>query len=607
MAPSDDRQSHTVPRARDTRLWRAWADLSLRSRLMVFALGLVTLPGVAFALIAFSGTRAALEREVAIQLQQTAERGADALRAALEHARHDARAWARQDVMRDLLIGDLDKRVSRALQNVRGDGATYADILCADRNGIVVAASRGDWVGRAIDAWPAQAAWRRGEEVLAGPHPIDGTPRRVLELAVPIANPDAAGERIGALILLHDWRPLEALLDGIRATLASLGKRVAALVIDRDGAVIGGVDFDGDPARDSPLAGVGWALDAPAAGPMLVGAAAVADAGVPWSVLIVERRAEALAPVHRVRWQWTAMIAGLLVVGLAVAIGMARQVSRPLEEVTRATSHLAALPDLDLPSLPVRAHDEVGQLTESFNRMTGELKRSREQALSAAKFAFAGELAAMIAHQVRTPLSVMRSSAQMLADPRRARSGEQTELVGTIVAEVDRVEQVVTGLIELARPLEPRPAPTALGELLSRAATFAAAHAERQGIHLHCEPGGDGPRAQCDPEQLYQVVLNLVVNAMQALPAGGSLWLRGLSPSGGMVGFAVADDGPGVPAAIRDQLFRPFVTGRDDGTGLGLAFVERVVKAHRGRVSVHSEPGRGTVFEVRLPVAEGGT
>jgi signal transduction histidine kinase len=314
---------------------------------------------------------------------------------------------------------------------------------------------------------------------------------------------------------------------------------------------------------------------------------------------------EALAPVRAVRMRWIAVSAALLAIGLAVAALLARSAVRPLEEVTRATSRIAARPEEELPLLPVHSQNEVGQLTESFNKMTIALKRSQEEALTAAKFAFAGELAAMVAHEVRTPLSVMRSSAQMLANRAPARDLDNSELVEMIVAEVDRVERVVTGLIQLARPLEQRLEPTALRDVLARATEFAAAYAEKQGIRLSCDMDGHDPPALCDPEQIYQVVLNLVVNALQALPPGGSIRLRTLPESAGTVGFEVADDGPGIPEAIRDRIFRPFVSGREGGTGLGLAFVERVVKAHRGSLALHSAAGRGTTFEVRLPRAEG--
>jgi len=604
---------------RGSRLWQAWADLSLRAKLLLFALGLVTLPGGVFALIAFSGARAALEREIGIQLHQTAERGADAVAAALERAQSDARSWASQDVMRDLLVGDVDKRVSRFLKTARENEVMYLEILCADGHGDVVAASSGARIGRDVDGSHAMGSLRRGAETLDGPTASPDFGREVLEIGVPIENPDPPGGQIGSLILIYDWSGIQRLLDGIRVKLANLDKRVAAIIVDREGRVIGGVSFDGLAAQRSALAAERWgglapggprersvsaSKDAPAG--VLVGAARVSRPIEGWSVLIIERTGEALAAVRKVRARWTVTLAGILLAGLAVATLLARQVMGPLEEVTRATSDIASHLDLGLPLLPVRSRNEVGQLTAAFNTMTIELKRSHEEALSAAKFAFAGELAAMVAHEVRTPLSVMRSSAQMLADPAARRSVNNAELVDTIVAEVDRVERVVTGLIQLARPVEQRPEPTPLRDVLSRAREFAAAHAEKQQIRVSCEFADTERQALCDSEQMYQVVLNLLVNALQVLPQGASIWLRTLPEDvgAGTVGFEVADNGPGLPHAIRDRVFQPFVTGREGGTGLGLAFVDRVVKAHRGSVSVRSEPGRGTVFAVRLPAAE---
>jgi signal transduction histidine kinase len=603
---------------RDRRRWPLWTDLSLRTTLLLFALALVTVPGVVFAFMAFSSARAALEREIGIQLHQTAERGADAVLEALDRARSDARSWAGQDLMRDLLVRDLDKRVSRFLQTVRDGERPYLEILCADGHGEVVAASSGEWIGRRVAHWRAMRTVDPGGEVLSGPELVPEVGRRVLQLGVPIADPDAPGSRIGQLILVYDWAGIETMLDDVRGKLVPLGKRVAALIVDGDGTVIGGVPFDGSVLDRSAVTSQRWAT-APAAGyetrvirdasgartSVLLGAAAVPTPPDGWTILFIERSAEALRAVRRIRTQWVVIIVGILSTGLAVATVLARQVMRPLDEMTRATSQIAARPEQDLPLLPVRSRNEVGQLTESFNAMTVALKRSQEEALSAAKFAFAGELAAMVAHEVRTPLSVLRSSAQMLADLPARTAADRGELVETIVAEVDRVEHVVTGLIELARPVEHRPEAACLGEVLSRAADFAAAHAEQQGIRITCEIADPAPRAFCDPEQIYQVVLNLLVNALQATPRGGSVWLRTLPEQAGTVGFEVADDGPGLPQALAQRIFEPFVTGREGGTGLGLAFVDRVVKAHRGAVTVRSAAGHGAAFVVRLPTAGG--
>jgi signal transduction histidine kinase len=459
-------------------------------------------------------------------------------------------------------------------------------------------------------------ALEREEEILKGPSFSSDLGRETLEIGVPIANPDPPRDRIGKLILVYDWDASGEVLDAIRIKLANLGKNVAAMVVDASGKVIGGVSFDGEAAQRSALAAQSWRestsngrgdrLATVSAGQpveVLVGAATLPRELHGWSVVFIEGTKEALAPVAAVRTRWIIMITCILLIGLAVAWLLGRQFMRPLDEVTRATSMIASHPNEELPLLPVRSKNEVGQLTESFNKMTTELKRSQEETLTAAKFAFAGELAAMVAHEVRTPLSVMRSSAQMLAAPATSHGSETAELAETIVAEVDRVERVVTGLIQLARPVEQRLETTWLREILSRAADFVATQASKQNIRLTTDFDVAERPALCDAEQIYQVVLNLVVNALQALPPGGSIRLRTFNFESSTVGFEVSDDGPGLPHELRERLFQPFVTGREGGTGLGLAFVDRIVKAHRGSTIVHSETGRGTTFEVHLPAA----
>ncbi len=171
-----------------------------------------------------------------------------------------------------------------------------------------------------------------------------------------------------------------------------------------------------------------------------------------------------------------------------------------------------------------------------------------------------------------------------------------------IVGEVDRLERVVAALTELGRPHEPSIEETLLAPLLTRAIEFVSGQAASQ--HITITPHFAQPcLALCDPEQLYQVALNLLVNALHVLPSGGAIAIRTFGPAHGRAGFEVADDGPGIPADIQSEIFTPFFTRREGGTGLGLAFVERVVVAHQGRVSVHDTPGGGATFRVELPAA----
>jgi two-component system sensor histidine kinase HydH len=179
---------------------------------------------------------------------------------------------------------------------------------------------------------------------------------------------------------------------------------------------------------------------------------------------------------------------------------------------------------------------------------------------------------------------------------------ESVELAEMIVGEVDRIDRVVTGLLELARPRAPHLEPTGLAPLLARALDFVDGQAREKGVRVHRD-FPPAPPAHCDPEQIYQVALNLVVNAIQVLPPGGGLTVRTLPRWDGWVGFEVSDDGPGIPIELQERIFTPFFSTRPGGTGLGLALVQRMVQAHHGMVAVQSEPGRGTTFRVTLPVA----
>ena len=184
-----------------------------------------------------------------------------------------------------------------------------------------------------------------------------------------------------------------------------------------------------------------------------------------------------------------------------------------------------------------------------------------------------------------------------------AGEGERAELIGMMIEEVDRVDRVVDGLLELARPREPLAEPTPLEAVLTRALDFVGVQAREKGITVAREFSPRAGPARCDPEQMYQVALNLIVNALQILPAGGNITVRTLPRRDGRVAFEVSDDGPGIPPEARAHLFTPFFSLRRGGTGLGLALVERVVQAHQGTVSVESAPGCGTTFRVELPVA----
>lgn len=592
----------------------SFAPASLRAKLVLFSLLLVAVPGAVVALIAFASGRQALEAAVGRQLAEVADDAAETIAAGVADGRKDVRAWARQDFMREIVIGDLDKRISRFLASIEEGDGRYVELLCADAAGQVVAASKPALLGSSRGAQPWFRTAVAGNEVVAGPLRWPGTDHAVVEVASPIYDPERPGSVIGVLLGVYDWERAITALASLRHNLAELDLTVDFLILDEGGVVIGGPQereaaaLVGHNLRTAGwvAAQSGWATARPhhlrePAAHALVGVARL-DAGRPgWVMLAVQPLGEALAPVYRMQQRLAGVLGAVLLAGLLVATVLAERMSRPLRALTRATREIAQAGETRT-AVPVQSRDEIGQLARAFNAMAGELKRAQEALLVAKKFAFIGEVAAGIAHEVRTPLGILRSAAQLLdrSSPKGATSGE---LVETIVEEVDRLDRVVAGLLQLARPHQPIIEPSSLNALLGRTLDFVAARAHERQVSIRRAFAPQLPEALCDADQIHQVALNLLVNALQILSPGGELTVRTLPVGTTAVAFEVSDNGPGIPPDVREQIFTPFFTMQKGGTGLGLALVQRIVQAHKGTVSVDSHVGRGTTFRIELPVA----
>ena len=588
---------------------------SLRAKLQIFSVVLVMVPGLLFAVISLVRARDALEHAVGEQLGEVAHGTLEELALDLSEERNNIRNWTHQDVMRDVMIGDLDKRVSRFLRSLIDDGAPYLDLLCIDRAGRIVASTDPRSLGQMLGEREWARAALGGETFWSGPIPLSDHASTAVEIAAPIGLPEHTGGVIGALLGRYDWQ--RALATRIRRTLTLNGLKVDVLLFDRGGALIGeswhGPLDPGDQAlqraigarvaqRLAPSQRRGYVTEAQAG--LLVGFERDDDPERGWLALVMEPLTAAFTPVRDMERRLAVALGVVMFGALIVATFLGRRMSQPLRALTKATQEIAH-GDGERRAVEVRSRDEIGQLAAAFNSMTAELERAQADLMTAAKFAFVGEVAAGVAHEVRTPLGILRSSAQILGRSMPAADPEGPELVRMIIEEVDRLDRVVAGLLELARPHEPLIEPTALAPVLARALDFVDRQAREQSISVERAFEAEPCPARCDPDQIYQVALNLIVNALQIVPAGGHITVRTLPREDGHVGFEVIDDGPGIPPDARAHVFTPFFTLRKGGTGLGLALVQRVVQAHQGTVSVDSAVGRGTTFRVELPVARG--
>ncbi len=586
---------------------------SLRFKLLAFAFLLVVVPGVVFALMSIASARRALELAVGRQLAEVAHDTAGEFTDALVREQNNVAMWARQDLMREVLIGDLDKRISRLLASLTSNGSAYLDLLCTDARGRVVAASSPALLGRDYADRPWLQAALAGKSSLAGPGPAPEGERAALEIASPVFDPERRDKVIGTLVGHYDWARLAALTERIQRGAAVLRLAVDVALLGDDGRVLAeapprhGVSLIGRNLREAgwraaqrplPVKHAGFVRESRAG--TLVGFASVRGPRPGWTALVMQPLREAFAPVDRLQRRLILLLSGVLLSALGVALLLAERLSRPVRELTEATKEIARSGETRRP-VEVRSRDEIGQLALAFNAMASRLKRAQDDLVAAAKFAFVGEVAAGVAHEVRTPLGILRSSAQILGRSLPADRPESAELVEMIIGEVDRLDRVIEGLLELARPRALQIEAASLAPVLHRALDFVEAPARERGVVLRGEIDPGQRRASCDPEQLYQVALNLIVNGLQILPRGGELTVR--TVDNGRVGFEVEDNGPGMPPEVLERIFTPFFTMRAGGTGLGLALVQRVVQAHQGTVSVHSTVGRGTTFRVELPAA----
>lgn len=232
------------------------------------------------------------------------------------------------------------------------------------------------------------------------------------------------------------------------------------------------------------------------------------------------------------------------------------------------------------------------------------------------RLAVLGQMAAGLAHEIRNPLGAIKGAAQLLADPPEGASLDPAsrEFLGIILEEVDRLDRVVGSVLDLSRSHDGAPVPTDVNAIVRR--TLQVLSAEPGSEELKTELGLDPslPRVAIDPEQLRQVLINLLRNASQAMKGRGKVVVstrvrfgRGTRSGGGaddpFVEVTVADNGPGISQKVLENLFMPFFTTKDKGTGLGLAISQRIVQSAGGRIEVRSYEGKGSTFTVLLPAA----
>jgi len=313
------------------------------------------------------------------------------------------------------------------------------------------------------------------------------------------------------------------------------------------------------------------------------------------------------------------MLATALVLATGGAILMTRLVERPVAGLIRAMAKVEG-GDLETRA-ELSTRDELGRLADSFNTMVEKLKAARaeiegfhqQRVARAERLATLGEVAASLAHEIKNPLAGIAGAVQVMADE-MSEADPRKEIMHEILTQVHRLDRTVQDLLAFARPGKPDIELCDIHQILDRVLILLAENPEAKQVRVvrNYQPGI--PRVNVDGKQLRQVFLNLILNAVQAMPAGGQITLQTAvhenarssgqtaSAPGPVLEVAVSDSGPGIPPSILKDIFTPFVTTKRRGTGLGLPVSRRIVEDHGGWMVAENLPGQGASFRVFLPL-----
>lgn len=237
---------------------------------------------------------------------------------------------------------------------------------------------------------------------------------------------------------------------------------------------------------------------------------------------------------------------------------------------------------------------------ESLERAHRDLVASHEQLRRADQLSALGEIAAGLAHEIQNPVAGIKGAIEIVAS-RVASGTPEAEFVGVAAKELLRVEGLVTEFLDYARPHDPALSPGDLHSLVRHVTAMLHPEADRKRVPLVVESDAIIPVIELDPQQITQVLVNVILNAIQASEDGTPVRIREAVESGWVV-LDVIDLGPGIPSGHLARLFDPFFTTKPRGTGLGLAISQRILTAHRGTIETMPGSPRGTVFRIRLPI-----
>jgi two-component system nitrogen regulation sensor histidine kinase NtrY len=293
--------------------------------------------------------------------------------------------------------------------------------------------------------------------------------------------------------------------------------------------------------------------------------------------------------------------AGGILLGIALSWWATVRVTTPVLRLADTAAKVAA--GNWGATVEVSSSDEIGQLARAFNRMTHELVEQRDRLVQAERVAAWRELARRLAHELKNPLFPLQITVENMQRARESYPDQFDEVfresTQTLLAELANLKQIIGRFSDFAKMPAPEMQPVNFNELAEAALKLFEPQLAQSRVQAKSELDPRLRPVQADPEQMTRVLRNLVLNAIDAMPEGGTLTVRTVALAGG-VRLEVSDTGQGLTPEECERLFTPYYTTKTHGTGLGLAIVQSVVSDHKGRIAVESQPGKGSTFRIEL-------
>lgn len=584
---------------------------------LLFSYLLISLTSVLLiTLMIFAHLRETLHAEIEQKLQAQAATVMQHIDTTLFERMQNITTWSRLDIMQEIRTRDVDKRLSQFLDELHiGYDGVYQQLLVTNQMQEIIASSDQQLLQRTLpplQPWLHVSLNTQTLSLL----PLDIDNNR-LNFAITIPDNFQTGA-LGRLYTSFDWREIFGLLTAPFDTgsTAVMQRSSYAVLVDEQLRVIAQSEglnippFTALPAHWPIQANNGafhTHLDFLDNRDVLIGYAQSTGYrnfdGFGWRVLIIQTNKDALASIWQL-WKTLLLFLSLaLLLGALISFWISAKIANPIIKLTEFTRDFMQGKQQIPPIL--KASGEIAELNRQFGQMIDNLEQSRQDVVRVAKLAVIGEMAASMAHEVRTPLGILRSSAQML-QRETGISAVGQEMLGFLLSESERLKTLVSTLLECARPKLPDFAEHDINAIIEHSCTLISAQVDNKQLNLTLALTAEKLLCRCDRDQLIQVILNLIINAIQHTPAKGEILVSTQLQAKGrkqpeQIHIRIHDTGIGVADEYKTAVFDPFFTRRESGIGLGLTVVQQIVLAHQGSIFITDNPSGGACFHVLLP------